>query len=90
VWVVEGGDLRNFGYSLTLGHGCGSTNPNYWFEVKLGRIFRNITFGYAGAVHMYKVFERYVTGDCLICRDLPDKYTSENVLQKSRPLCSHY
>ena len=31
VWVVEGGDLRNFGYSLTLGHGCGSANPNYWF-----------------------------------------------------------
>lgn len=51
-------------------------------EIKLGGIFRNITFGYAGAVHMYKVFERYVAGDYIICRDLPEKYTSENILQK--------
>jgi 20S proteasome alpha/beta subunit len=31
---------------------------------------------------MYKVFERYVAGDYIICRDLPEKYTSENILQK--------
>ena len=34
--VYDGSDLRNFGYSLTLGHGCESTNPNYCFGYLTG------------------------------------------------------
>jgi 20S proteasome alpha/beta subunit len=52
------------------------------YKAKLAGLFRNIMFGYAGAVHMYKVFERCVAGDFIISRDLPDRYTSENILEK--------
>ena len=34
--LYDGSDLRNFGYSHTLGHGCDSTNPNYCFGYLTG------------------------------------------------------
>jgi hypothetical protein len=47
------------------------------YEPKYAGALRNVLFGYSGAVHMFKVFERYVVGDVVILRDSKDKYTRE-------------
>ena len=52
------------------------------YEPKLAGVFRNVIFGYAGAVHMYNLFERYIAGDVIVLRDSPDKYTSDNLMKK--------
>jgi 20S proteasome alpha/beta subunit len=53
------------------------------YEPKLAGVLRNVIFGYAGAVDMYKIFERYIAGDVIILRDSPDKYTSDNLVKKT-------
>ena len=52
------------------------------YELKLAGVLRNVIFGYAGIVDMYKVFERYIAGDVVILRDSADKYTSVNLIEK--------
>jgi hypothetical protein len=48
----------------------------------LAGVLRNVIFGYAGSVIMYKVFERYIIGDLMILRDSSDKYTDDNLVNK--------
>jgi 20S proteasome alpha/beta subunit len=57
------------------------------YEPKLAGVLRNVIFGYAGAVVLYKVFERYLAGDVIILRDSPEKYTSHNLLKKQPTQC---
>jgi len=52
------------------------------YEPKLAGVLRNVIFGYAGSVIMYKVFERYIIGDLMILRDSSDKYTADNLVNK--------
>jgi 20S proteasome alpha/beta subunit len=52
------------------------------YEPKLPGVLRNVIFGYAGSVNMYKVFERYIIGDLMILRDSSDKYTDDNLVNK--------
>jgi 20S proteasome alpha/beta subunit len=52
------------------------------YEPKLAGVLRNVIFGYAGSVIMYKVFERYIIGDLMILRDSSDKYTDDNLVNK--------
>ena len=54
-------------------------------EPKLAGVLRNVIFGYAGSVGMYKVVERYVIGDLMILRDSSDKYTDDNFVNKIVP-----
>jgi 20S proteasome alpha/beta subunit len=52
------------------------------YESKYVGVLRNVIFGYAGGVHMFNVFERYVVGDVVMLRDSEERYTTENLLKK--------
>lgn len=52
------------------------------YEPKVAAEFRNIIFGYAGAVDMFQVFRRYIVGDAVILRDSSQPYEFDNILEK--------